>query len=632
MITRKAIGRNAKVGSLYDAFTDNFIGSNYINVDINETKLGYTHGDSCFEDTSYKRFKISSINEEHQLNILNGETTHNAYTKFLMEESNCDNDCLIPTKFHCLFLYEYTDFEREMSASNDILYKIRDKAKKMREIKEATHLVTKIKYGFSITALIKYSNHESIYANKLIDKLYGITINLCESLSTDHIDSYTTECIRIDFVISNNTDQIYQDFSLCEFISFIKKNKIKYYLKYPQEFTLKPLNEYLTSELRYYPSLSSHTISSMIDDYYDFTELSTKFKKLREESSKYKSFLSDNYIALIENDFKKLNDNKKTFLRMFKNYKTNLNWRKSNIIKDYMDLMPKQKEIVTFYDQWMLKLNEIQFYHRNNIKVLNKYSSNYMDIPNDSIIFCYNDYLKQKNLMFWKSCLSEFLYLAKENSTKCTVYDYDICNLNIPFLNNIHLLYYNDGKFTQPFPELSQPPRSTLPLEPHKKDDKKNSIEANKASVEDPKKSVNILLLGETGVGKSTFINAFYNYTKFKSLEEAEKFEEVSSLIASQFTFTDENNNNHKLSIGKDENECFIQGQSSTQTAKGYEFLLNNQIVRIIDTPGNNKFTLFKNQQAIIYFIHKAWVIVVVLKLIRKIMKKQSSIFLNLVI
>jgi DNA replication protein DnaC len=52
-----------------------------------------------------------------------------------------------------------------------------------------------------------------------------------------------------------------------------------------------------------------------------------------------------------------------------------------------------------------------------------------------------------------------------------------------------------------------------------------------------PERDINILLLGPTGVGKSTLINAFANYLINDTLEEAIK-DEMQVIIPSFFTLT----------------------------------------------------------------------------------------------
>ena len=105
---------------------------------------------------------------------------------------------------------------------------------------------------------------------------------------------------------------------------------------------------------------------------------------------------------------------------------------------------------------------------------------------------------------------------------------------------------------------------------------------------------MNILLLGESGVGKSTFINAFVNYLKFNTLDQAQNNAIV--LIPVSFVMTTGDNfQEHSVKFGGTDtlsNEVHdTTGQSVTQHCKSYMFTRGNnfesrQKLRIIDTPG----------------------------------------------
>lgn len=98
---------------------------------------------------------------------------------------------------------------------------------------------------------------------------------------------------------------------------------------------------------------------------------------------------------------------------------------------------------------------------------------------------------------------------------------------------------------------------------------------------------INILLIGETGVGKSTFCNALINYLYYDSLDDALK-SEMQILIPGSFVVSDpETLEDVTIRIGEsNSNESEETGQSATQSSRSYLFKLGRRAIRFIDGPG----------------------------------------------
>ena len=111
-------------------------------------------------------------------------------------------------------------------------------------------------------------------------------------------------------------------------------------------------------------------------------------------------------------------------------------------------------------------------------------------------------------------------------------------------------------------------------------------LKASRSASKD--EDINVLLMGSTGVGKTTFINALLNYMVHNTLEEG-VVGELLYVISSSFSVSNsETFEEDIITVGdQDKFEKFShEGQSATQLCRSFIFPIGNRRLRIIDTPG----------------------------------------------
>ncbi|KAF5685231.1 P-loop containing protein [Fusarium circinatum] len=106
----------------------------------------------------------------------------------------------------------------------------------------------------------------------------------------------------------------------------------------------------------------------------------------------------------------------------------------------------------------------------------------------------------------------------------------------------------------------------------------------------EPFKDLNILILGETGGEKSTWINAFVNYLTYDSIDDALDAEDLKCVIPCSFqtqTVIGGKFVETEIRVGSSQSEKDGSGgQSATQSTEVYTVDIGQTRVRLIDTPG----------------------------------------------
>ncbi|KAJ2994487.1 hypothetical protein NUW58_g1542 [Xylaria curta] len=105
-----------------------------------------------------------------------------------------------------------------------------------------------------------------------------------------------------------------------------------------------------------------------------------------------------------------------------------------------------------------------------------------------------------------------------------------------------------------------------------------------------PFEQFNILILGQTGAGKSTLINSIINYLLYDTFQDALQADQLSFAVPGSFSFEHEKIANKTIHVkwgSENPTESFSnQGQSATQSCIIYAVNINGRLFRFVDTPG----------------------------------------------
>ena len=259
----------------------------------------------------------------------------------------------------------------------------------------------------------------------------------------------------------------------------------------------------------------------------------------------------------------------------------------------------------------------------NNEKALKDKLMNYNEYD---VILCSSDTLKKEQPDEWERLNSQLYNRYKENRNLRILYaDFSYCSLK---LFETFVLSTNKRKREENTGQQNSTSPTTVP-----------KVYPPPPALTD--NVINILLLGESGVGKSTFINAFVNYLKFKTFEQAQANDPVVLIPVSFLITTGHNFDEHMVKFGEPDelnNEDFDHaGQSVTQHCKSYVFSLNrtdeNKLC-IIDTPGFGDTRGFHqdelNMQHILEYIHKLTHLKAVCFLLRPNTSQINNFFPNM--
>ncbi|CAG8560709.1 5618_t:CDS:2, partial [Scutellospora calospora] len=587
IIQRKALGRAAEIGFLYDATRDIFCGSSIFKTEPSSNMIRIMdtpHTDLKYEyEDSYKeKFSMLDVEAQLKMSVLSGLSPLEGSGKYLGDMKNESKSVRGSLMFKFISIEENLNIKHD-----DILTYISENT---LNVPGATHVVTGIKWGSTVIASFEYGkiNEKDILQVKgdLKANLEMLSPYIPTPQGTGDVHNVKKEQTNIKnrFSIKIFGDVIPDDKILPQ--SFDEAKKImaelpSYAKKYnhgkgvPVELKLYPLSK-LARQLK-----QNLTISCMITELNE--EIILKVEQVFDKFLKSKKMLNDLY-----NDAQIISDYiQYETLDQIEKHVQHVEIEETNIRKELADCLVEIRSGKCDINEIEKKITKFQesILSKESITAFTKKYKSVQEKAN--LIFN----LKTKNVEYVeKDATINYILQIYQDYEVYILLDNDeyiVGGNSSPEYTKFQDLFKNSNDISCKFliAELKICTRIEGPGYPIILHYIKGKPAHDSYSFVD--EEINILLLGEVGVGKSTFINTFANYFTFNSLDDAKSKERV--LIPSEFIITDSHDKKAKfIKIGENNlNEQFTNKEtSSTKSCKSYVFHAANKVIRLIDTPG----------------------------------------------
>lgn len=586
-LQRRSISSSDNLGSLYDINRDCVLKQLNIN-DIKRSSQSYQKIQcqiiNGHLDKNKNLLKIIGIQNELRLSILLNLTSKTGIASLI--------DYTRPINQYTRFL-QYSYLDRGEQLPNEI-FKTEKNLQLLVNNTDATHIITGVTLGIEFVVVLQLPSDDELV--KKIDSVLDGAQDILKG--TRKYSSLTTEEENIlgkivDTKIYSNMAHLMEMTSLLEICRCRNIARRRDYMLLPLMYTLQSIE-----------SLFPQSINSKIV----FTLLPTKFNKKVEDHLiklsiiikrlKYSldhhvtmKLLPDHLLQEVQNQWESLQNLYEKEIEYFQNLIFSIRIAQDDISEidrtlndsnqtDIKDRLNQLTQRVNSLEEKEHFINNLQ---KQNFRYYNVNESNIIrDETQESLqrkliidarydrVLCSNDSLHTNNQLQFKQLRLQLIGERQNNPQLNFIYaDFTYC----PFkLENMMILpaniLMNTDQSNRSFSITS--PRVSL----------RSSISSDEF--------INILLLGETNVGKSTLINSFVNHLKFKTFHQT-KSNKPTVLIPVSFSIMNKQVINLSDFDNLNNEDFNHPGQSITQHCKSYIFNFQQEDgrkLRFIDTSG----------------------------------------------